>query len=476
MQTAIWMVLAAGATLLVGGATAGNAALFISGAAIFLLSIFSCARRWEWLTVVDVYVFFIGIFFGALSMIDATLNDLALMNPYVIFLVHIHIGGLTALILSFHLMLPARVQQAIRVEVLLRRLVGAKVWPLIAIAVFAVFFKIYGYLKFGIISGMPWDYLSRNAVQLPYWYTSTIIIADLLITFAFCGAMARFLMRPGRMRYLWIGVIMIALIFEAIDSRRGLFYLLVLGGGLWGIARKVNPFIMRYLWAWVAAGLFLFSASNVFQTYRFLLFNPMLRDAIQDVSFLDAMLNGEATISNLRGREATWRFNYRIFESQLKNPARFLPFGMYGRMTAQALRNSVPRKLLPDKQVVQAEDLASAEYGLLVEDYSGNIFANMAADWGFLSVIFVPLVFLALTLTYYVLCRIRIPGEAMPGLLLVGILGYFLRVESSVDDFYVLYRNLFLVGVIYYCFELVWNAAGGRMEPARAGGRSSRRA
>jgi hypothetical protein len=121
----------------------------------------------------------------------------------------------------------------------------------------------------------------------------------------------------------------------------------------------------------------------------------------------------------------------------------------YGDILWQGLKNAIPHILWPDKIVSDLDTLMAYQYMLPLRDYPTNNFAMMQADFGYLSVILLPLQLLFVFLSAALIIQASRHHLTLLWLLSGYIIHYLLRIEADYSEWFVLYRNILTVIIVY---------------------------
>ena len=308
-------------------------------------------------------------------------------------------------------------------------------------------FTIYGYRQFWIISHVGFEGLRRANIFLPYWYTSSLVFVQPILFCIFLSGTTKLFASRGRKRVLWGVVLAITFFLTATYGRRAVFYLVFIFLIIRSFHKRENLFALGSIRVLVLVVPVLVIFSNIYQNYRPFIwsYKPMLSNTGNLPGLLGAALDTEATVSNLRTRMAMWKFNYIIMEKQTKRWAGSPCSGIL----LQGFKNSIPRVIWPKKNVYDLDEMVACIYGLPIRDYPTNNFAIAQADFGYLSIFFLPIQML---ITFFVISTISTSAKQMPGLVLIltGFLLYHIvGIEKGYAGVFILYRNIFILCAIY---------------------------
>jgi len=194
----------------------------------------------------------------------------------------------------------------------------------------------------------------------------------------------------------------------------------------------------------MAAALFIFS--NIFQAYRGVLqFPPYVKfDELKNP--LAAALDIYATLKNIKERPAPWEFNYAIFFGQLSGLGGEVP---YGTLLWQGIKNSVPGIFWKNKTVRNLNNLTASRFGFQVKDYAKNNFGFAQADFGYFSLILMPITMITIFIIMALIIKLTTRQPLLLWLLSGIILNYLTNIEQNEGDVIILFRNIMLFSMVY---------------------------
>ena len=208
-------------------------------------------------------------------------------------------------------------------------------------------------------------------------------------------------------RYILIILTDIFVPIASIYGRRYFIEIIVASVILWFVHRKENIFRLRYLKvALILIGAF-FLFSNLFQAYRSI-FQVVGKVEINKlVNPFSAVLDYNLTIHNLTKRPGTWEFNFLVINNQLNRTG----MTTNGKVNLEGLKSSIPRFFWPEKQFICIDDILSVLYNVNKKeiDIGKNLFGVWQVDFGYLSIIIVPLIVLSIIYLLGLLVKITTP-------------------------------------------------------------------
>lgn len=418
----------------------------------------------ERLSIIDIFLVFGALFFFATAIISALLRDLKEYHSTVIVLSQLNVLASLALVWVSSKVLRINRLRALKLNEIFHvaKHIGSGALVIAVTLILAI--RLYGFVAYGIISHVDQLHLEFSGKELSYVFSSLTEFSNPVLFAVLIAATAKLWSSSGTARLVQLLLVVIVAILMISFGRRMVAYVLAIlvlallfhaslrlktAGKLVGLALIIGMLVLF---------------SNFYQSYREYLYWGYLSqtsDEKQRTSVIGEAFNLNATLENLAERDQVWDFHYRILNEQVRGGFDHVPFGS---ITFQALANSVPRLLNPEKQkqVYQLDAMVADLYGFEVTDYSGSTNAFLIADFGFLGIfIFVVLTIIAVIVGIMITEMLHFA----PLLRLVGIsmlFFYLINIENELTDYFLLYRNL----AILFCLGMVW--AGFRWFIGRA--------
>ena len=158
-------------------------------------------------------------------------------------------------------------------------------------------------------------------------------------------------------------------------------------------------------------------------------------------------LRVKKSLHNLSHRTPYWHLNYQVADAQIRNKQYT---GLGGELTRQGFINSIPKLFWPQKKWGSLERMVEHAYDLEEFDKPSNDFAMTQADFGFFSLLLLPLLYWGIFASF---AFIFVVFSRHPVLLLLTLgllLQFILNVERYYGDWILLYRTLGLVLILYF--------------------------
>ena len=424
----------------------GNLVVLLCSSVLITLSAVLFWIRLPRLKVVDIYILFVGIYFGCYSFIKGLLQAYSDMQPLPAALVFLHIIIIIAILWGFTALFPEKYQNALKITSLYEHWSRVNTNAILFLLAFILAVELIGWRQYGLISHVDIGKLQAIGKPLPYWFSC---IHGMLLDLIFCTFLAlaaKIVASTNQVRRWWWVAIALLFVMAATVGRRPLFNMILIGTILYLVVQKKGVLQFSYLKWTLVVGLSLLIFSNLFQTYRNLIHWPPAGSWAQMKNPLAAALDTRATITNLKIRPSQWGFNYFILKNRLDGRDRDEPVGA---ILWLGLKNSIPRVFWPGKKVVSLNDLVAARYSVEIVDYSKNNYGFLLADYGYLSLVILPLM---LAVVFLTMGRIILSTKEYPLLLWLStglILNYLISIEQNIADIFILYRNLALLFISY---------------------------
>jgi len=283
--------------------------------------------RWPNLDVFDIHILMIGFFFGINTLIDIFLNKVRNIDLFLFFWVHFSIViilSCTWLLIRF---IPSMKQKIITIKNIYHESLRVSDNGLLLILLSIVLYTFYGYWRVGLVSYIDIETIEIYNILYPYWYKSAgMFIKPLLFCLSF-ASLSRIFNQKRNKRILWSCVFLITIALSFQYGRRSVFYILLISLVLYSYHINKNLFSFHFIKPWIILIVVMAIVSNLFQSYRSNLLRSALYESdIEIPTFSEALDAHNKTVSNLRIRSGTWRFNYIIFEKQDHDNCT-IPFG-----------------------------------------------------------------------------------------------------------------------------------------------------
>ncbi len=403
-----------------------------------------CQRRWSQLDIVDLYILFAGIYFGAYSFVKAWLEDYSRYDPITVILVFSQIIVILTITWILWRFMPPHFRQALEIKSLFEQWKKINPYIILLLLAILVIFQLVGYGKYNVISHIDQGGLIRSGNPLPYWFSSTLALLNDLIFCTFIALTVKIITAQGSVKKLWIIPLVILLLIASIYGRRSVLNLLIVGTILVFVSQGMELFRLKYVKMALLLSLALLLFSNLFQAYRGMLQFPPSMSVSELRNPLSAALDVQATIKNLKMRPTAWEFNYSIFSGQRNEQVPLQLGGIFW----QGVKNSIPKIFWPGKEIVSLNDLTANLYGLQVMDYGKNNYAFAQVDFGYFSLIAMPALMIMIFLIMVFLTRISYNYPTIYLFLTGFVLNYLINIEENFADVLILFRNMTVVSII----------------------------
>ena len=423
--------------------------------AILMVAIATYGRmKSSGLDLLDAYFLMIALYFGAYSFLDGILNHASGKDAVVVSLTFLPLFAALMILGFFFQALPASFKRSIKFHELMNKWIIVDRRVGLALAAISIGFNVYLFNEYGLLTYVG-EELQQLGIGLPNWVGPVRSLVRYMGLSAFIFFASLILKTNVKLRSIY-GLLLLSLAINyAIEGRRAVIELTLLVLFMWSTARGRNVYSLKNLPHIMLALTALFLFSNVYQTYRTQLLSISARiDGGEADSLGNAVLNTEASLENYKARRAMWSFNYMVTDEQIKSPTRIYA----GAMLVQSLLNSVPAALLSSKTVIDSDEMTSMLYGFPVDDFPTNDFTSLLTDFGLLALPLFPVLIVAILWIAYRSSLFTFAGGGTAHLLVSTLcLQYFLRVENSYGDFFILARDLLLLCIAVVLTTKLWH-------------------
>ena len=406
--------------------------------------------------ILDLYCFMIALFFGAYTIIDRLFGIYFVSDLFITIVVYLQIFLTISLLYCLASFFPKSLKEFIKFKNLLIFFSQVNKKAVLFLAFISLSIDIYIFGTYGFLTYVG-EELSQLELGVPNW-VGPLKSINWNIRFSLLMLIINFL-NYKKINYFSIYTLislpMLALQF--VEGRRALIELITLVFIFWTIYKNTSPYLLKRAPYAFLILVMLFFASNIFQTYRTSLFSieGISGERGEIESFNEALTNSDSSVENFSLRTPMWRLNYEIMKNQLNNPLNI----HYGYMMYRQFLNTVPSFLQKNKEVIATEELTSQIYNMsslqsatLSDDFPTNDFASYQTDFGFFSIILIPLFFIFLILIGYC-AYLFIKSKIFSSLIILLIIQFLIKIENGYN-LPVLLRDIILIVGAYYSLEL----------------------
>lgn len=436
-----------------------NAGLLLYSSLVLCLAMLYFWKKCPDLDVIDIYIVFIALHFGIYPFIRGLYSgrgvvyDTANHNPIAVGMVFLHIILIVIILKVVYAFFPPEIKQYLSVKTLIEQCVKVNNFIVFSIFGFLALTQVIGYLKYGIKSHILLEQFIKIGKDLPYWLTSVMTIYNytvLSVFLVFCSKAAK---SKDWSRYWWMAATIMVLPFAAYYGRKAFVNIIVIGAIIWLVNSQEKIFQFKYLKITTFMILGFFVMSNIYLTYR-----PNLQIVGASLSKLEnpitAALNFNATLENLKGRPGTWEFSYLVFDRQMKAPERVTT---NGKISLEGCKSAIPRFFWPGKKFQMTSEVLAEKYKANLEDVSlgSNIFGIAQSEFGYFSIIVVPLTILAIFFTMAGLMKMTLDYPEFSWLLSVSLLNFIMYIEENQSEIFSFLRNIIAIMAVFLFYILI---------------------
>jgi hypothetical protein len=220
----------------------------------------------------------------------------------------------------------------------------------------------------------------------------------------------------------------------------------------WFVEKRKNIFQLKYLKVGLILvfGFLLFS--NLFQAYRevFQAVGPVKLEKLKNP--LAAAINFDNTLKNLRVRPGTWEFNFLVVDHQVSKPG----MTTNGKITWEGFKSSIPRFFWPEKQFANIDDILAELYQVNRKgvDIGKNLYGVGQVDFGYLSLIIVPIIIIAIVVVMGILIEITAQYPTFLWLFSGNILFFLINIEENGNEIFFMIRYIIIILIIFGAYLL----------------------
>ena len=415
--------------------------------------LFYIYKIWPDIDILDLYIVFVLFHFGLYPFIRGlyfgkdVIFDFRYSSPLVIGLVFVHVLLILTVIKIIYRYFPAKFVECIKIKNLIQKWSCINKYILFFIYGSLIFFQIFSYSKYGIKTYILPDDYARFGKELPYWFTAIRTIFNLLAFLVCLGLISSLLKTEGYHKYVWIILTLGFFPIVALYGRRFILAVIIILAILWLSEKRKDVFVRKYLAVGVLMALGFFLCNNIFQAYRKDIQTVGQVNLAKLKNPFTAAINFDATLQNFKARPGTWEFNFLVFNHQYTNPGMFTD----GKIFWEGMKSSIPRIIWSRKQFLVIDDILANLYCAKTEevDIGKNIYGVVQLDYGYLSLIIVPLIIMSIIGIMAALIRMTIHYPTFLWLFSGNILFFLVNIEENGNEIFYMLRNIGLIFVIF---------------------------
>jgi hypothetical protein len=445
----------------------GNISILICSFLFICVLLFYIFKIWPDLDILDLYIVFVLVHFGFYSFIRGLnfgkdiIFDFRDSNPLVIALVFVHVLLILTVIKIIYRYFPDSFVECLKIKNLIQKWSYINKYILFFVYGSLILFQIFSYYKYGVKTYILPDDFARIGKELPYWFTAIRTIYTIMAFFVCLGLISSLLKSKKYLKYVWFILTISFLPMVVLYGRRFFLAVIIIWAILWLVETRKDVFLLKYLAGGLLMALVFLLCSNIFQAYRgdFQAVGQVKLEKLKNP--FTAAINFEATLNNLKARPGTWEFNFLVFNHQYSNPGMFT----HGKIFLESIKSSIPRKLWPDKQFMVIDDILANLYDVKPKeiDIGKNMFGVVQVEFGYLSLIIMPLIIITIIVIMAGLIRMTKHYPTFLWLFSGNILFFLINIEENGNEMFFMLRNTGLIFIIF-CGYLV----AGRILELRA--------
>lgn len=444
---------------------AGNFYILLFSSLFIILITFYLQKLREF-DIIDVYIIFVLFHFGFYPFVRGLhfgkdiIFDFTNADPLSIGLVFIQVFLILIILKLLSLKLIKKNNKYLKINYLVKSYSYINNYVLYSIYFSLILFPIFSYYRYGVQWVIPPADFARIRNSLPYWFTSVRTIYN-LVSFLVCLVLLSKVFQAGgrKNQMLWFLLTILFVPFASIyGGKRFFISVLILSLVFYFDNKHETIFQLRNLKYGLVLLMAFFLFSNLFESYRNFLENvgKITPNEVKELrSPLAAVVNFHATLGFLERRPGTWEFSYLVLSKQIKDG---IPTTK-GKIYREGLKSAIPRYLWPNKKFSLIDNMLAKLYGVRPKaiDIGKNIFGVTQVEFGYFSIIIVPLVIFLLLLLMRFSNKITTQNPIFLWLISGNILYYLVNIEENGTDIFFMLRNILAISLIFVIFILVKN-------------------
>jgi hypothetical protein len=432
---------------------AGNYYILICSFVLICIISYYIYKAWPDLDVIDVYIVFVLFHFGFYPFVRGlyfgkdVIFDFRDSSPLVIVSVFAHVLLILIIIKIIYRYLPDTFIECLKIKNLIQNWSYINKYILLFMYGVLIIFQIVSYYKYGVRTYIPPKDFARIGKDLPYWFTTIRTLYPLLSFLVCLGLISSLLKSQSYHKYVWFFLAIGFLPVITIYGRRYLLSMIIVWAILWLIEKKKDIFSMKSLVFGFFLVLAFFLFSNLYQAYRYDFQAVGKIDLAKLKNPFTAAVNFNATLENFQARPGTWEFDYLVFNQQYSNPGMFTN----GVISWEAIKSSIPRIFWPGKQFLLIDDILAKLYHVNQKeiDIGKNLFGVVQVDFGFYSLIIVPLIIIIISAIMAASIKMTMNYPTYLWLFSGNILYYLINIEENGNQIFYMVKNVGLIFILF---------------------------
>ncbi len=438
----------------------GNISLLIFSTIFICIIVIYLYKKWPDLDIIDIYIIFALLHFGLNPFIRGLyfgrdiVIDFRNSNPFAIGIVFGQILIILLIIRGVMACFPIRFLKYIKIRYIIEQCDRINKYVLFLIYAGLVAFPIVSYYVYGVKTYILPEDFEKIGKYLPYWFSSVRTIYNYIAFCIFLSLFAKIVKSKKHQQIMWIILTVIFVLTITIFGRRYFLNMIVLGVIFWFVYRQENIYRLKYLAIGLLSVGAFFLFSNIYQSYRQVLFSVGQVNTKKLENPFSAAFNFNSTIDNLKVRAGTWEFNYLVINHQIDKSG----MTTNGRVIWESFKSSIPRILWPGKQFSLIDDMLAELYNIDKRDIniSKNIFGIAQLEYSYYSIIIVPIVIILITAMMAGLIAMTLQYPTFMVLFVGNIMWYLINFEENGNQIFFMLRYIILTSVLFILYIMVY--------------------
>ena len=128
-----------------------------------------------------------------------------------------------------------------------------------------------------------------------------------------------------------------------------------------------------------------------------------------------------------------------------------------GKVNLEGLKSSIPRIFWPEKQFICIDDILSVLYNVNRKDIDigKNLFGLGQVDYGYLSIIIVPVIVLGIIYLLGFLVKTTTPYPSFLWLLSGNIIFFLINIEENGNEIFFMFRNTIIILILLVNYLII---------------------
>lgn len=414
-----------------------------------ILSWWYLYSRFKLLSIIEFILISYTIFFSLYALSDL-INGNIKVDGFIFLLTFFYLFiGLIFLILFYRYFFPQKLLYYLSLDSIVNQSKKVSFYSLIFIVLFSFSVIMYYYLQFDFIFR---SLRSDNGVMLnQYLLVIKYIVLPLLFFILIISVIRVNDSNISKLvKAFLIGMILLIEIYMLFYGRRELILSILLLIIFHGYINCKNIFSIKFIPKAIFALFIIFIASNIYQNIRFqIMFYSIKKELPTMTEVINSAFDFESSNSNLSKRVSLFKYTSDLMEKYT-----YRHDSMQGNLLINNINNTLPSVLIGKKTYINDDEAIAKHFGFFVRDYPTSLASSVLADTGYLAVLIFPIFMILYIMAFVFLLRWHRNNPIIYSLLFTYLLYIVFNVETSVGGMFVVYRNVFIIALLFGIIEI----------------------